>query len=196
MSDDVPAWIDFLGQKTTSMLCGTLAGMLISIKILGLEKTEKVASDSLKSAGIVFLITGAGGSFSEVITASGVSEAIKDMVSNISGNVALILLIGWILGLLFRQITGSGTVASLTTFAIMQSVATTVAIHPVFIALACLDGALFGATINDSGFWIVSNMSGLNLTGGAKTYTLGQAIASVTGIILIVIVGLISTLFI
>ncbi|WP_122642162.1 GntP family permease [Luxibacter massiliensis] len=196
VSDDVPAWIDFLGQKTTSMLCGTLAGMLISIKILGLEKTEKVASDSLKSAGIVFLITGAGGSFSEVITASGVSEAIKDMVSNISGNVALILLIGWILGLLFRQITGSGTVASLTTFAIMQSVATTVAIHPVFIALACLDGALFGATINDSGFWIVSNMSGLNLTGGAKTYTLGQAIASVTGIILIVIVGLISTLFI
>ena len=108
----------------------------------------------------------------------------------------LILLIGWILGLLFRQITGSGTVASLTTFAIMQNVATTVAIHPVFIALACLDGALFGATVNDSGFWIVSNMTGFNFTGGLKTYTLGQAIASVVGIILIIIVGLISCLFI
>lgn len=118
------------------------------------------------------------------------------MVSNISNNIVLILLIGWILGLLFRQITGSGTVASLTTFAIMQSVATTVAIHPVFIALACLDGALFGATVNDSGFWIVSNMTGFNFTGGLKTYTLGQAIASVVGIILIIIVGLISCLFI
>ena len=196
MMDSVPTWIDFLGQKTTSMLLGTLAGMIISIKYLGLAKTEKVATTALKSAGLVFLITGAGGSFSSVITASGVSEAIKNMVSNISNNIVLILLIGWILGLLFRQITGSGTVASLTTFAIMQSVATTVAIHPVFIALACLDGALFGATVNDSGFWIVSNMTGFNFTGGLKTYTLGQAIASVVGIILIIIVGLISCLFI
>ena len=109
--------------------------------------------------------------------------------------VLLILLIGWFLGVAFRQITGSGTVASLTTFAIMQSVAATVAIHPVFIALACLDGALFGATVNDSGFWIVSNMAGLNFSGGVKTYTLGQAIASVVGIILIVVVGCISCLF-
>lgn len=196
MMDTVPTWIDFLGQKTTSMLLGTLAGMIIAIKYLGLAKTEKVATTALKSAGLVFLITGAGGSFSAVITASGVSEAIKNMVSNISNNIVLILLIGWILGLLFRQITGSGTVASLTTFAIMQSVAATVAIHPVFIALACLDGALFGATVNDSGFWIVSNMTGFNFTGGLKTYTLGQAIASVVGIILIIIVGLISCLFI
>lgn len=193
---ETPAIIGFLGQKTTSTLAGTLVGMAISVKVLGLKKTEAVAAKSLTSAGMVFLITGAGGSFSAIITASGVSDAIKNLVSNISGNIALILIIGWCLGMVFRQITGSGTVASLTTFAIMQSVAATVAIHPVFIALACLDGALFGATVNDSGFWIVGNMTGLNLTGAAKTYTLGQAIASVTGIVLIVIVGMISTLFV
>ena len=83
---------------------------------------------------------------------------IKNLVSGISGNTALILFIAWFLGMAFRQITGSGTVASLTTFAIMQSVTATIACHPVFLALACLDGALFGATVNDSGFWIVSNM--------------------------------------
>lgn len=195
VNGSVPAWLDFLGQKTTSMLCGTLVAMLISMKVLGLRKTEESATNSLKSAGMVFLITGAGGSFSSVITAAGVSDAIKGLVSGISSNIALILIIGWFLGMAFRQITGSGTVASLTTFAIMQSVAATVAIHPVFIALACLDGALFGATVNDSGFWIVANMTGFNFTGGVKTYTLGQAIASVVGIILIVVVGLISCLF-
>ena len=137
----------------------------------------------------------AGGSFSAVITAAGVSDAIKNLVSGISGNTALILFIAWFLGMAFRQITGSGTVASLTTFAIMQSVTATIACHPVFLALACLDGALFGATVNDSGFWIVSNMAGLNLSGGVKTYTLGQAIASVVGIILIIVVGCISCLF-
>ena len=133
------------------------------------------------------LITGAGGSFSAVITAAGVSDAIKNLVSGISGNTALILFIAWFLGMAFRQITGSGTVASLTTFAIMQSVTAAIACHPVFLALACLDGALFGATVN--------NMAGLNFSGGLKTYTLGQAIASVVGIILIIVVGCISCLF-
>lgn len=54
---------------------------------------------------MVFLITGAGGSFSAVITAAGVSDAIKNLVSGISGNTALILFIAWFLGMAFRQIT-------------------------------------------------------------------------------------------
>lgn len=191
---DVPAVVSFLGTKTISMLCGVIAATIISIKVLGLKKTEESANNALKSAGLVFLITGAGGAFAAVITASGVNGAIESMVSNISGNVVIVLLLAYILGLLFRQITGSGTVASLTTFSIMQSVAAVTPIHPVFIALACLSGAMFGATVNDSGFWIVTNMCGFNFSGGVKTYMLGEAIASVVGIILIVIVGLISTL--
>ena len=191
---DVPAVIEFLGTKTISMLCGVIAATVISIKFLGLKKTEESANNALQSAGLVFLITGAGGAFAAVITASGVNGAIESMVSNISGNVVVVLLLAYILGLLFRQITGSGTVAPLTTFSIMQSVAAVTPIHPVFIALACLSGAMFGATVNDSGFWIVTNMCGFNFSGGVKTYMLGEAIASVVGIILIVIVGMISTL--
>lgn len=182
---DVPAVIEFLGTKTISMLCGVIAATIISIKFLGLKKTEESANNALQSAGLVFLITGAGGAFAAVITASGVNGAIESMVSNISGNVVVVLLLAYILGLLFRQITGSGTVASLTTFSIMQSVAAVTPIHPVFIALACLSGAMFGATVNDSGFWIVTNMCGFNFSGGVKTYMLGEAIASVVGIILI-----------
>ena len=119
----VPAVVEFLGTKTMSMLCGVIAATIISIKFLGLKKTEESANTALQSAGLVFLITGAGGAFAAVITASGVNEAIESMVSNISGNVVIVLLLAYILGLLFRQITGSGTVASLTTFSIMQSVA-------------------------------------------------------------------------
>lgn len=189
-----PEAIAFLGSKTMSMLVGVVAATIISVKVLGLKKTEESATNALKSAGLVFLITGAGGSFAAVITASGVNDAIKNMVSNISGNVVVVLLLAWVLGVLFREITGSGTVASLTTFSIMQGVAAVTAIHPVFIALACLSGAMFGATVNDSGFWIVTNMCGFNFTGGVKTYMLGEAIASVVGIILVIIVGLISTL--
>lgn len=182
-----PEIISFLGSKTMALLLGALAAYVIAVRSIGSKGAEKSASEALKSAGIVFLITGAGGSFAKLITLSGVNNAIVKMVSGISGNLVVVLLIAYILGLLFRQITGSGTVASLTTMTIMVSVASLLPCHPVFLALACLDGALFGATINDSGFWIVTNMTGLTLTGGAKTYTLGQAVASVIGIVIIVL---------
>lgn len=194
ITDKPPVILEFLGQKTMSMLIGTLTAFIVAIKYMGLKGAEKSSTDALKSAGIVFLITGAGGAFSAVITASGVSEAIKDLVSGISGNVVVVMIIAWLLGVMFRQVTGSGTVASLTTMSIMTSVAAVTAIHPVFIALACLDGALFGCTVNDSGFWIVSNMSGFEVSGGIKTYTLGQAIASTVGIVIICAAGGISCL--
>jgi H+/gluconate symporter-like permease len=194
LGDAQPEFISFLGTKTMALLLGVLAAYAIAVSCIGSKGAEKSASEALKSAGIVFLITGAGGSFAKIIALSGVNDAIVKMVSGISGSFVVVLLIAYILGLLFRQITGSGTVASLTTMTIMASVASLLPCHPVFLALACLDGALFGATLNDSGFWIVSNMTGLTFTGGAKTYTLGQAVASVTGIVVIILAALGATM--
>lgn len=193
--ENTPVFISFLGTKTVSLLMGALAAYLIAVKTIGMKETEKSATEALKSAGIVFLITGAGGSLSKIIGLAGVNDAIVTLIGGLSSNILVVLLIGYFLGLIFRQITGSGTTASLTSMSIMTSVAATVSIHPVFLALACLDGALFGCTINDSGFWIVTNMSGFTVTGGMKTYTLGQAIASVIGIIIIIIVAMISVMF-
>lgn len=39
-----PAWLTFLGQKTTSMLCGTLVAMIIAMKTMGLKKAEASAA--------------------------------------------------------------------------------------------------------------------------------------------------------
>ena len=195
MLETTPVLITFLGTKTIALLAGALSAYVIAVRTLGSKGAQASAEESLKSAGIVFLITGAGGSFAQVISASGVNNAIVEMVSSVPGGVAGALLVAYFLGLAMRQITGSGTVASLTTMTIMARVSSTIGCHPLFLALACLDGALFGATINDSGFWIVTNMCGLNLTGGVKTYTLGQAIASVIGIIIIIPAALLTSMF-
>lgn len=195
MGEGQPIIFQFLGNKTISLLIGALSAYVIATRTIGSKKSEVSATKALESAGIVFLITGAGGSYSKIIRLTGVDNAIVDLVTNISSSLIVVLLISYILGLAFRQITGSGTVASLTTMTIMSSVAATVSVHPVFIALACLSGALFGGTVNDSGFWIVSNMCGLKFTGGVKTYTIGQIIASIIAIILIVVTASVSTLF-
>lgn len=188
-------FLKFIGTKSISMLLGTLAAYIIAVKYIGSKKAADSATKSLEAAGIVFLITGAGGSFAEIIKLSGVNNAIVELITGLGGNVILVIVISWLLGVIFRQITGSGTVAGITSMTMMASVASSVAIHPVFISLACLAGGMFGATVNDSGFWIVSNMSGFNFSGGVKTYTLGEALASVVCLIIIVIYALIASIF-
>ena len=42
--------------------------------------------------------------------------------------------------------------------------------------------------VNDSGYWVATNISGLTVTGGLKTYTLGSFISSVF-IFLLAIIG-------
>lgn len=188
-------FLKFIGTKSISMLLGTLAAYIIAVKYIGSKRAADSATKSLEAAGIVFLITGAGGSFAEIIKLSGVNDAIVGLITGLGGNVILVIVLSWILGVIFRQITGSGTVAGITSMTMMASVASSVTIHPVFISLACLSGGMFGATINDSGFWIVSNMSGFNFSGGVKTYTLGEALASVVCLIIIVVYALIASIF-
>lgn len=189
MGDSQPSVFVFLGDKTTALLAGAIVAYLIGVKCMGKDKAEKAATDSLSSAGIVFLITGAGGAFSNIIAITGVSDAIANIVSGFANNVFVILILSYLVGLLIKQVTGSGTVSALTSMTIMSGVASTVALPPVFIAIACLSGTLFGATVNDSGFWIVTNMSGLSVKGGMKTYTVPEMLESVIYLIILLIVA-------
>lgn len=187
MGEAEPEIFKFIGDKTTALLTGAIAAYIIAVKSMGREKAEKAATDSLSSAGIVFLITGAGGAFSNIITITGVSGAISEIVSGLTTNVFVVIILAYLVGLLIKQVTGSGTVSAITSMTIMSSVAPAVTLPPVFIAMACLSGTLFGATVNDSGFWIVTNMSGLKFTGGVKTYTIPEMIESVTYLVILLI---------
>lgn len=188
MGGKQPQIFVFLGDKTTALLAGAIIAYIIGVKCMGSKKAEQKATQSLSSAGIVFLITGAGGAFSNIISITGVSDAIADIVSGFGSNPFIVIILAYLVGLLIKQVTGSGTVSALTSMTIMSSVTDAVGLPPVFIAMACLSGTLFGATVNDSGFWIVTNMSGLTTKGGIKTYTLSEMIESVIYLILMLIV--------
>ena len=63
-------------------------------------------------------------------------------------------------------------------------------LHPVFIALACLAGGISIGHVNDSGFWVVTNMSGYTVKGGLKSYTIGGAFIALFTIIVCIIAAL------
>lgn len=188
---NVPAIVQFLGNKIIAILLGTLCAYLIGYKYLGRERVELSANEALQQAGVVLLITGAGGSFGAIISATNIGNALVGTLNISSGSVLKVLFLSYAIGCIFRIAQGSGTVAGITAMTIMATIAPSVAIHPVYIALSALAGGISVGHVNDSGFWIVSNMAGFNVKGGLKTYTLAQIIMSVSIMAMTVIFALV-----
>lgn len=189
--DGTPLLAQFFGNKIIAILLGTLCSYLIGYQYLGRNGVEASANEALKQAGVVLLITGAGGSFGSVISATDIGNALVTTLSINSGSVLKVLFLAYLIGCIFRIAQGSGTVAGITAMTIMATIAPSVAVHPVYIALAALAGGISIGHVNDSGFWVVSNLSGFSVTGGLKTYTLAQIIMSVSIMALTVIFALI-----
>lgn len=189
--DGAPALTQFFGNKIVAILLGTLGAYVIGYQYLGKAKVEAAANEALKQAGIVLLITGAGGSFGSIIAATDIGNALVTTLNINSGSVLKVLLLAYLIGCIFRIAQGSGTVAGITAMTIMAAIAPSVSIHPVYIALAALAGGISVGHVNDSGFWVVSNLSGFSVTGGLKTYTLAQIIMSVSIMVLTVLFALV-----
>ena len=168
---DAPVVIQFISQKTIAILLGLLAAYIILLKRMGWSGLNESVSKSLKQAGVVLLITGAGGAFGAVIQATNIGEVLIAGLTEGQSSTMLILCLTFGIGVLFRVAQGSGTVASITAMTIMASVDPSAGCHPVYIALAALAGGNFIGHVNDSGFWVVTNLSGASVTGGLKTYT-------------------------
>ena len=177
-----PVICSFLGDKVIAMLLGTLGAYLVSLPYLGKNGIEKSAGEALKSAGVVLLITGACGSFASVIVG---------LLGTNTTSILPAMFLAYGIGMVFRVAQGSGTVAGMTSMGIMATIAPAIGCHPVWIALACLSGGNSIGHVNDSGFWVATNMSGLTVTGGLKTYTLGSFISSVCIFVLAIIGALI-----
>lgn len=184
---EIPDFILFITNKTTALLLGVLSAYIISSKTMSKKERDQSSTEALKSSGIVLLITGAGGSFGAIISETGLADMLAETIQNISDLPVVALFIAFIIAALFRIALGSGTVASITTMTIMSSVPAAVGMHPVWMAIACLAGSLSCGHVNDSGFWVSTNLSGFTITGGFKSYTLGNAITAIFAMLFAVI---------
>jgi GntP family gluconate:H+ symporter len=184
IGNELPGYIAFISDKTIAILLGLLCAYFIAKKRMSWQALSDSTALSLKAAGIVILVTGAGGAFGAIIKATGIGDVLTKGLSGDGTSTLLILLITFLIGVIFRVAQGSGTVASITSMTIMSGVASSVACHPVYIAIAALAGGNFIGHVNDSGFWVVTNLSGLNVTGGLKAYTFNTVILAGTAFIL------------
>ncbi|HJM63316.1 MAG: gluconate transporter [Roseibacillus sp.] len=165
----------FLGHPIVALLCGTCVAMMVLGMARGLRGNAlmEVATKALGPAGIIILITGAGGVFKQMLGATNVGKALALALGEFGMGP---LLLAWILTTIVRIAQGSATVAMVTGAALIAPVLEGTGIDYSYaqlslITLAIAAGATGFGHVNDSGFWIVNRYFGMTERETLLTWT-------------------------
>ncbi len=158
--------------------------MLYRSKITDIS-LKKTIQNSITQAGVIILITGAGGAFGKILEQTGITFRIAELFN--IGNIA-ILPVAFLITSLIRTAQGSATVAMMTSIGILGGVATTadLGFHPVYIALAIGCGSKIFPWMNDSAFWIISRISGMTEKETIRNFSFLLTVMGIVGLISIV----------
>lgn len=176
----------FVGKSGIALLISLLVALPLLGTTRGVNGTalEKMIDSSLGPIASVVFITGAGGMYGGVLRASGIGDAIANMMQNLGIPVILAV---YLVAVLLRVAQGSATVA-LTTAAGLMAPAVLAgnysAVQIVAITIACAAGSVFASHVNDSGFWLVGRLLNMDVKTTLKTWTMQQTIESVMGFVL------------
>jgi len=178
------AIIEVLGNKNLAMLIGAAIalGVLAKRKRLGRDGWSEIVAQPLATAGVIILITSAGGAFGAMIQRAGVGASLDALTSG--GGVDLIW-VAWAVAAVLKIAQGSGTVAIITTSAMLAALigdGSALPYHPLWIYLAIGFGSMMISWMNDSGFWVVCKLSGFSERETLRTWTLGLAVISLVGL--------------
>ena len=134
------------------------------------DQLLEISSKSLGPAGIIILVTGAGGVFKQVLVDTGVGELLATSMASM-GMPAFIF--AFLAAAIVRILQGSATVAMVTaaglTAALLEN--NTNDMERALMVIAIASGATLLSHVNDSGFWLVNRYLGLTERQTFKTWT-------------------------
>lgn len=137
-------------------------GLLIAIYGLAGKFTRKETIEhmerGIKSAGIIIFVTGGGGALGMVLRESGTGEYIANLIAQ---TPIPAVLLPFIISSLVRLVQGSGTVAMITSASISAPIVASLGLNPLLGTLAACSGSLLFSYFNDSYFWVVNRMLGI-----------------------------------
>lgn len=177
--------VEFLGHRNVAMLLGAVWAMGLAYCYTGRDtrRLARLVAQALETAGVVVLITSAGGAFGLMLKHVGVGEAIQALTVGRQVNV---LFLAWAVAVLMKFAQGSATVSMLTTAGMMAGMVETgeLPYHPMYLFLAIGYGALGISWMNDSGFWVIGRLSGFTERETLSTWSVLAFSMSVTGLLL------------
>jgi Gnt-I system low-affinity gluconate transporter len=175
--------IKFLGHPFVALLIACLYAWWMFGVRRGIDRSalHDAMLRALEPAGLVVLVTGAGGVFKQVLVDTGAGAALAE---TLSATQMPLLLFAFIVAGIVRVAQGSATVAMITAAGLVAPVAAIAGLGGADLALlviAIASGASILSHVNDSGFWLVSRYLGLTEAQTLRSWTVSTTLIGVTG---------------
>ncbi|MBP7503870.1 MAG: gluconate transporter [Prolixibacteraceae bacterium] len=184
--------IRFLGHPFTALIIATL----LAIWLLGLRRGMtrqailELSNKALGPAGLIILITGAGGVLKQILVDSGMG---KMMAESMAGSSLSPIFLAWLLAAVVRITQGSATVAMITAAGIIAPVLQLLNLSDplrALVVIAIASGATILSHVNDSGFWLVGKYLGMNEKDTLRSWTVMETIIAVCGLVFALLASL------
>ena len=184
--------VSFLGHPFVALTIATILALIIARKKCDLSREAllNIANKGLEPAGVVILITGAGGAFKQVLIDSGVGQMLASVFIEAQFSV---FILGFLIAAITRVAQGSATVAMITGAGLMAPI---LELQPMsapslgLLVIAISSGATILSHVNDSGFWLVSRYLGLSEKDTLKTWTVMTTLISLVGLASCLVISL------
>jgi Gnt-I system low-affinity gluconate transporter len=191
-SSNLLSAINFLGHPFVALTIATIFALIMAhFKCnISTESLLKIANKGLEPAGVVILITGAGGAFKQVLIDSGVGQMLATVFVEAQFSV---FILGFLIAAITRVAQGSATVAMITGAGLMAPI---LELQPMsapslgLLVIAISSGATILSHVNDSGFWLVSRYLGMSEKNTLKSWTVMTTLISIIGLLCCLLISL------
>jgi GntP family gluconate:H+ symporter len=181
--------VDSLGSSNVALMISAVVALLTLAWYRRSSRTElaDAVQSALTSGGEIILVTASGGAFGGVLQQTMIAGRIEELAP--STQSLMLIPMAFLVTTAIRTAQGSATVAMITAAGILRPLAFTgdLPFHPMYLALAIGCGSKPFTWMNDSGFWVISRMSGLTEGETLKAVTPLTAIMGFSGLIIIVL---------
>ncbi len=179
----------FIGDPNIALTLAAIVALgTLAWKERDKKKLKGYVVESLKSGGLIILITSMGGALGGILQQTGIGVRVQELASEY--HIA-ILPLAFLVTAVIRAAQGSATVAMITSVGILGGLATMgeLAFHPVYLALIIGCGSKPFQWMNDSGFWVVCTMSGMTEGETLKTTSAVMSIMGFVGLFVVMILA-------
>ena len=191
--------IRLLGDPRFALIIAAVVAMFVLFRSRGLNFTSlgKKIETAVFEAGMIILITAAGGAFGATLRHAGIGERIQELFSG-DGTGELtgmgILLLAFGTSAMIKTAQGSSTVAIITTAGIFAGIlgapgTAPLPFNPAYVAVTIGLGSCVTGWMNDSGFWLFCRMGGIKETDALKTWTVGLVFLGLSGLVIVLVLS-------
>ena len=178
--------IDFITQPSSALMIGMIFSFFL-LKNKNFKKLDEFIKQGIVNAAPILILTGMGGTLGIIIQ----QLPIDSYLEKISINPQFGIILPFLISAALKTTQGSSTVAIITTssifFPLLPILGMDNELGKVWVIVSLGVGSMTVSHANDSYFWIVSQMGGLDIKTAYKTHTFATFIQGISGLIIILL---------